>query len=551
VIVHAYEEHGTDCVRRLNGIFAFAVWDNRRQKLVVARDPYGVKPLYWWTDGRRVAVASEISALLATGLVSPALDRVALDHYLAWRFVPAPRTLFHGISKLPPASLLTADAERVLVESYREPPGATFDDVSAEELTEELACRVMEAVERQMMSEVPYGAFLSGGMDSAAIAVAMSARDGRPANTFTIGFPGHGDAVDERQYAAATARSLGTDHHATALEEGDFPLALSECIPRLEEPCGIPSAPALLQLSRFAATSVKVVLSGQGADEPLGGYQRHQAAAALGLVERLPSGLVERLPSGLGRPAHALAVALTRNERVKRAAGVMGASPGSDRLLRIFEITDGGLRIELTGRPSPEAEEERRRIATQVLADVADRDTLEQALYLDTRVFLPDGLLVYGDKMSMAYGLEHRVPFLDLELMRFVERIPARLRVRRLRRKWLYRRAMRPLLPAEVLRRRKQPFGTPYDDWLRSSLGKEVERRFAPRTELAGLLDARVVSRLVAGHRSGSADHKRILYCLLEFAEWHRSFLERPGTRPAHSNWRPSEAPGLRSALDL
>jgi asparagine synthase (glutamine-hydrolysing) len=525
VIVHAYEEHGTDCVRRLNGIFAFAVWDNRRQKLVVARDPYGVKPLYWWTDGRRLAVASEVAALLATGLVSPALDRVALDHYLAWRFVPAPRTLFRGISKLPPASLLTADVDGVLVESYREPPGATFDDISAEDLTEELARQVTDAVERQTMSEVPYGAFLSGGMDSAAIAAAMSARTGQPTNTFTIGFPGHGDAVDERQYAAATARALGTDHRATALEEGDFSLALSECIFRLEEPCGVPSAPALLQLSRFAANSVKVVLSGQGADEPLGGYQRHQAAAALGLVKRLPS--------GLGRPAHAMAVALTRNERVKRAAAVMSASPGDDRLLRIFEITDGGLRIELTGHPSLEAEEERRRIATEVLADVADRDPLEQALYLDTRVFLPDGLLVYGDKMSMAYGLEHRVPFLDLELMRFVERIPAGLRVRRLRRKWLYRRAMRPLVPAEVLRRRKHPFATPYDDWLRSSLGEEVERRFVPGTELAGLVDARVVSRLVAGHRGGIADHKRILYCLLELAEWHRSFLERSGTPAA------------------
>lgn len=518
VIVHAYETFGHDCVRRLNGIFAFALWDDRTQQLVVGRDPYGVKPVYWWSDGRRVAVASEIGALLATGLVRPALDTIALDHFLAWRFVPAPRTLFDGIFKLPAATILTAGRHGVSVESYRDPPGATFDDGSSEELAAELGVRLVDSVERQMMSEVSYGAFLSGGVDSAAIVAAMSKRGDRPPLTFTIGFPGYAHGLDERRDAAATAHALGTNHRATALDEAEFPLALTDCIQRLEEPCGIPSAPALLQLSRFAARSVKVVLSGQGADEPLGGYQRHQAAAALSLLERVPS--------ILGEPTRALADVLPRNERAKRAARLIGSRPGSDRLLRIFEITDRRLRDELIGRCSEEAEHERRRIAGDVLADVADRDALEQALYLDTRVFLPDGLLIYGDKMSMASGLEQRVPFLDLDLMRFVERIPARLRIRHFRRKWLYRRALASLIPAEVLKRRKHPFATPYDEWLRTSLGEEVERRFARGTELGALIDPSAVSRLVTRHRSGRADHKRVLYCLLELSEWHRSFLE-------------------------
>jgi asparagine synthase (glutamine-hydrolysing) len=529
VIVHAYEEHGVDCLRRLNGIFGFALWDSRCEKLIVARDPFGVKPVYWWTDGQRVAVASEVTALLATGLVSPRLDRIALDHYLAWRFVPAPRTLFDRVSKLPPASLLTAGRDGVRVQSYREPPGPTFDDASVQELSDDLAGRFVDAVERQMMSEVPYGAFLSGGVDSAAIAAAMRMQGDQPPATFTIGFPGHG-ALDESAYAASTARALGTDHHTTMMEEDDFPVALADCMPHLEEPCGIPSAPALLQLSGFAARSVKVVLSGQGADEPLGGYPRHQAAVALHLVERLPS--------SLGRPAAALAEGLTRNERANRAAALIGAPSTIDRLLRIFEIADVDLRVSLTGRPPIEADEERRSIVTDVLADVAGRNLLEQMLYLDTRVFLPDGLLVYSDKMSMAWGLEQRVPFLDLELMRFVERIPARLRIRRMRRKWLYRRAMRRLLPAEVINRRKQPFATPYSDWLRSSLGAEVQRRFTPDTELGALLDPQVVSRLVSRHRQGRADHKRILYCLLELAEWHRTFLQPADERSARVQFR-------------
>ena len=244
VVVHAYEEHGEDCVRLLNGIFAFALWDGRRRRLVAARDPFGVKPLYWWSDGRRVAIASEIGALLATGLVEPRVDRTALDHYLACRFVPAPRTLFEGIGKLPPASLLIASEGAPLVRSsYREAPGEPLD-AAEHELERELSERFLAAVERQMMSDVPYGAFLSGGIDSAAIVAGMARRMDEPPATFTIGFPGHGTVLDEREYAEASARAIGTDHHDIAMEETDFLGELERCLRRLEEPCGISSATA-------------------------------------------------------------------------------------------------------------------------------------------------------------------------------------------------------------------------------------------------------------------------------------------------------------------
>src|SRR5215218_8298799 len=243
VVVHAYEEYGVDCVRHLNGIFAFVIWDAREQRLVAARDAFGVKPLYWWTDGRRVAVASEVGALLGAGLVKPAVDPVALDHYLACRFVPAPRTLFDGIGKLPAASVLVAEPDGTpRVTSWREPPGGHVDG-GDEELAAQLAERYADAVERQMMSDVPYGAFLSGGVDSAAIVAAMKLRAHEPPKTFTIGFPGHGDVLDERRLAAATARTVGTEHHDTVMRETDFLSELARCVPRLEEPCGIPSAP--------------------------------------------------------------------------------------------------------------------------------------------------------------------------------------------------------------------------------------------------------------------------------------------------------------------
>jgi len=517
VVVHAYEEHGPDFVRRLNGIFAFVIWDDRERRLVAARDAFGVKPLYWWTDGRRVALASEIGALIDAGLVTPAVDRVALDHYLACRFVPSPRTLFEGVRKLPPASTLVVEGDgSPRVTSWREDPGDPIEGAD-EELAARLAGAFEDAVERQMMSDVPYGAFLSGGVDSAGVVAAMKDRSGTPPTTFTIGFPGHGDVLDERKLAAESARIIGTDHRDTEMRETDFLTELGRCIPRLEEPCGIPSAPALLQLSRFAAGHVKVVLAGQGADEPNGGYGRHQAAALLRPLKLVP-------PAVAG-PAGALARALPRAASARRLAHVVSGRGDAQRLLSLVEITDARVRTELVG-PGAEAEQERLVTAREVLAPVESRGLLEQALYLDTHMFLPDGILLCNDKMSMAAGLELRVPFLDLELMRFVERIPATRRVRPRRPKRLHRMAMERLLPPEVVNRKKHGFATPYDDWLRASLGQEVERRYAPGSPLAELIDPGAAARLVDEHRRGRADHKAILYCLLELSEWHAAFVE-------------------------
>jgi asparagine synthase (glutamine-hydrolysing) len=519
-ILHAYEESGPECVRQLNGIFAFVLWDEHRKRLVAARDEFGVKPLYWWSDGTRVAIASEIGAILDTGLVRAEVDRIALDHYLACRFVPAPRTLFAGINKLPAAStLIVEDNGQSRVHTWRTPPGAPHRDLSDQDVAGQLAERFANAVERQMMSDVPYGAFLSGGVDSAAVVAAMALRSSKPPTTFTIGFPGAGPVYDERQAAAESARLIGTEHHATATAETDFLTELSTAVPRLEEPCGIPSAPALGQLSRFAAERVKVVLAGQGADEPHGGYGRHQAAALLGRLRHAPA--------ALAAPAAAVARALPRAARARRAAHMLGGSGDAERLLRLVEITDAPVREALMGDQRPkDAEAERLALALNVLADVPGRDLLAQALHLDTRMFLPDGILICNDKMSMAASLELRVPFLDVELMRFVERIPARMRVRPRAGKRIHRMAMERILPPGIADRPKHGFATPYDEWLRASLGEEVERRYASSAPLAELISPAAVRTLVAEHRRGRADHKAILYCLLELSEWHRVFVE-------------------------
>src|SRR5215210_72753 len=500
VVVHAYEEHGLDFARHLNGIFALALWDERERRLVAARDHFGVKPLYWWSDGSRLALASEVGALLAAGLVQARVDPVALDHYLACRFVPAPRTLFEGVSKLPAASLLVAGEDgRPNVTSFREAPGVHLHG-SDEELADTLAQRFTDAVERQMMSDVPYGALLSGGVDSAAVVAAMSRRSASAPQTFTIGFPGAGPELDERSAAAATARTLGTRHSDTAMERTGFLEELAASVPRLEEPCGVPSAGALMQLSGFAAREVKVVLAGQGADEPHGGYGRHQAAAVLARLKLFPP--------ALAAPAMAAARVIPRAASARRVAHMLGGEGSAERLIRLVEITDHRQRGELTASDGQAADAERLQAAGRVLADVGERDLLEQALYLDTHMFLGDGILVCNDKMSMAAGLELRVPFLDLELMRFVERIPARLRCGPRAGKRLNREAMSRLLPPQIAERPKHGFATPYDSWLRESLGQEVERRYDDAEPVSELVEPAAARRLVDEHRRGRADHK-------------------------------------------
>lgn len=545
VLVHGYEEWGTDVFTRLNGIFAAALWDAAAQRLVLVRDPLGVKPLYWWSDGRRLLAASEIKALLAAGVPVGGVDHVALDHFLAWRFVPAPRTLFAGIRKLPAASLLVAVAGGPpRVSSYRRPPAAHFQDLDDQELAEELRNRLLDAVERQMMSDVPYGALLSGGVDSAAIVAAMAQRSSEPPQTFTIGFPGADPTLDERTAARRSAELLGTRHHETGFTAGEMADAVAQAIAHLEEPCGIPSAPVLLELARFARQRVKVVLAGQGADEPHGGYRRHQAAFALRALTALPW--------PLGPLARGLARQAPRSPALRRLAALAGTRPATAALGRLVEVAGPDLRRRLTGSLPTEAEVERAALVAEVAADVADRELVEQALYVDTHLWLPDHLLIANDKMTMAAGLELRVPYLDLELLRFVERIPGRRRVRPRRGKYLHRLAVSGLLPEELVARPKHGFATPYERWLRAELGAEVERRYRPGTAVAELVDGEAVAELVRAHRSGRANYAQTLYCLLELAAWVDCFEHgRPPLAGAAAQAAEAEVAGPASEPEV
>ncbi len=517
VIAHLYEELGDRFVERLDGIFAIGLWDAAARRLVLARDRLGVKPLYLHrAPGGGLRFASELKALLCDPRVPRRLDLTALDQHLTFRFTPAPRTLLAGVEKLEPATVLVAADGRVTRRRYWDTADAPRREVDFDAAADGLRERIEVAVRRQMMSDRPIGAMLSGGIDSAAV-VAMMARASTQVKTFTVGFEGGGDA-DETRLARATAARFGTDHADLILPAGEFARELDGVVQMLEEPVATSSAIGFRAVSRLAAPTVPVLLSGQGADELLAGYWRHVgerlAARAAGAVRALH----------LGGPLTGLAER-TASPRLERGLRAAGEPDELSRFMSIYAVfTDAQkdrlyrpeLRDGLAEKPSDCVERHRLR--------VSDRDPLGQMLHVDTRLWLPDDLLLVADKMSMAESVETRVPFLDRELVEYVESLPTAHKLRFGQRKAVLKRAMRGVLPASVIHRRERGFATPAGRWLRDD--PEVRRILldAPRIG-RDHFDLGYVERLVENHRRGTADHTRQLFCLISLELWARRFL--------------------------
>ncbi|MFN2628821.1 MAG: asparagine synthase (glutamine-hydrolyzing) [Gaiellaceae bacterium] len=523
VIAHLYEELGERCVERLDGIFALALWDTAARRLVLARDRFGVKPLYFHRGAGGIRFASELKALLRDPHVPRRLDLRALDEHLTFRFTPAPRTLLGDVEKLEPATVLVACDGLVTRRRYEEatalPPREIGFDAAAEELRE----RFGVAVRRQMMSDRPIGAMLSGGIDSAAV-VAMMARSSSQVKTFTVGFEGGGD-TDETGLARETARLFGTDHADLVLPASDFARELEEIVELLEEPVATSSAIGFRAVSRLAGTSVPVLLSGQGADELLAGYWRYVgewlASYALGGIAAL------RLEGPLTVMAER-----TTSARLERGLRAVRHPDTLERFMNIYAVfteeqKDQLYRPDLRGylkqaghRPSDCVERHRQR--------ALERDPLGQMLYVDTRLWLPDDLLLVGDKMSMAESVEMRVPFLDRELVEYVESLPTRHKLRLGQRKAVFKRAMRGVLPANIIHRKERGFATPAGRWLMSDLRDEARRVLLDSPVIGSdLFELDYVERLIEEHRTGLDDHTRKLFCLISLELWARCFLGR------------------------
>jgi len=520
VIPHLYEEHGIGFAERLNGIFAIALWDARTQTLHLFRDRFGVKPLYYAPGEQRLAFSSELRALLDAGEAGRDLDEVAVDHFLTFRFVPSPRTLLAGVRKLRPGTVLSSGPDVVRETAYAEAV-TPVRRRRRRDLVEEYRHAFERAVRRQMMSDVPIGVMLSGGVDSGAVAAVMARHSSR-VRAYTVGFEGGGERTDEIAAAAATAARVGAEHESVVISEREYLDALPGSLETLEEPVGATSALAVRYVAALMRPEVPVALSGQGADEPLGGYGRHRGARLAGLLRRAPGAraLAARAPRPARRPALGRGLdALAAPDDLGLLLGALQVLTPQDKARLYAPETAARLR----GAEPAGAAIERLRVR------VADRDPLGQLLYVDTRLGLPDELLLLADKMSMAESVELRVPMLDNDLMALAESVPAAMHLRRGRGKALHKEALEGLVPAEVVHRPKLGWETPVDRWLRAELRPLAEEVLLGEGELCReLFCAPELRRRLDEHAAGRADHTRELFCLLSLGLWHRAFVAAP-----------------------
>ena len=545
VVLRLYERDGADCLRRLNGMFAFAIWDNRRQCIFLARDHFGIKPLYYCQQGGRLAFASEAKALLDLPGMDRQIDFTALHQYLTFLWVPDPLTMFKGVFKLPAAHFAVFQDGKLTVTQFWDltfPKAGTQRSSNEAELANELRERFSRVVEAQMLSDVPVGAFLSAGLDSSSIVAAMARASQRPVRTYTIGFPERyrrGElTLDDVTVARRTAQHFGCEHTEILVEPNVVDL-LPKLVWHMDEPVADPALIAAYLVSREARKTVTVLLSGVGGDELFAGYRKYRAHYLAAYYRRLPAlvrkGLIEPMIGALP------AFRGTRFKGYVRLAKKMVRSGSLGPKERF--LTDS---VYLSDRQKEELYTDRvvRSVNGQQawgrhLAHfdrVSDADFLDQMLYVDLKTFMVSLNLTYNDRMSMASSVEVRVPFLDWELAEWVAaNVPPGLKLRGSTTKHILRQAMGPSLPAEVLTQRKAGFGAPVDHWLAHDLSEMIGDLLGDdQVRRRGLFKPAAVQQLVQEQRSGRADWSLQLWQLLTLELWMRTFLDSsPAVVPA------------------
>ncbi len=520
-IVHLYEELGPRFVERLRGMFAIALWDRSRRRLVLARDRMGVKPLYVAELPDGLAFASEVKSLIAAGLVEPALDPIGAEQFMAWGFVPGPATLFAGVHKLPPATTLVFEDGRIVDQhQYWDPwSGGATAGGSLRENRDRLLELLRESVSAEMVSDVPLGVMLSGGLDSSLLAALMTESGEGRIKTFSIGFAEDADA-NELGEARQVATRLGTEHHELETSALDHPDLLDRTLEHVEEPIADLSGVGFMLLSRLARESVTVALSGQGADELLGGYRKHQIAWAAGIAARTPGARGLLAAAGRTRPPESTAA---------RGLAALSTADPAERMLAMSRVVQASER-EITFTPEflqAGAEEE---IAAVVRRALPEREMtpLAETLQLDSRLALVDNMLLYFDKASMAASLEVRVPFLDQDVVSFCSSLPDSHRVRLGNRKALLKLAARGLVDDAIIDRPKRGFfHSALGTWLevqREDLLSETLRD--ERTRERGLFRSDELDRLLAGAGGEGKKASQRLFCLFLLERWLRQWVD-------------------------
>lgn len=524
VLLHLYDAFGDDFVHRLDGMFDFALWDARRARLLIGRDPLGVKPLYVHRSAKMLAFATEAKALLALPGVPSELDRDAVADYLHLGYVAAPHSMFAGIRKLPPATLLAVENGEVREWRYWRLPSRVERGVGEAEWVARIRAGLDAAVERQMVSDVPIGAFLSGGVDSSAVVAFMAKHSAQPIRTYAIGFEG-GEAerlYNELPYARRVAARFGTEHHEIVVKP-DVVGLLPKLLWHLDEPVADSAFITTYLVSEFARRDVKVILSGVGGDELFGGYRRYLGGHYVKKLQRLPRwsrDLMSRTASLLPSDRHSKLLNTMRLARGFLASAELSAD---ERYRHYLQVLDRDVVAELmNGRAAD------RDALAAAFAAAGDDDPLNRMFAVDAETQLPDDLLLLTDKMSMAVSLECRVPLLDRALVELAAAIPESQKVRDGRLKHLMKEALADVLPADILDRKKRGFGTPMGAWLKRELAPVLRRLLA--TDVVrdrGLFDPKVVARLVADHDANRIDGTDALLAMMNLEIWSRMYLDR------------------------
>jgi asparagine synthase (glutamine-hydrolysing) len=525
VIVHLYEEVGEACVDQLRGMFAFAVWDMGRRKLFIARDRLGIKPLYYTQMGDRLIFGSEIKSILQHPDVEARLDLEGLNNFLSLKYVPAPRTMFEGIQSLQPGHTLTWHANTVAIKPYWDLSFANSQNghLSEEAYAEQLEALIRESVKLRLRSDVPFGAFLSGGVDSSTVVAIMSQFLDEPVKTFSVGFHDDTHVADELPFARLVAKQYQTDHHEIYVGPQDFIDLMDKVAWHLDQPIADQATVATYMVSKLASSHVKMVLTGEGGDELFAGYARYAGERFSPYFRHIPASvkslalaMSDRLP-GLHRPKIAL-YALCQPDETTRFTNWFPLF-NYDRKMALLS---DDLRSELYQASSDY-------VFAEYLARTDASDALNRMLYVDTKLWLPDYLLLRGDKLTMATSLEGRVPLLDHKVVEFAASLPPHLKLNGLARKYLLKKVSRKLLPPEIIDRKKEGFPIPIYQWLRTEANSLLRDYLSPETvQRRGLFNQDYVTKLLDEYQAGVGDHGHLLWGLLSVELWHRNFIDTP-----------------------
>jgi asparagine synthase (glutamine-hydrolysing) len=525
VIVHLYEEYGRDCLEKLRGMFGFAIWDSKKRSLFLARDRVGIKPLYYYLGKNFLSFASEMKAILVDPAVHREIDPAMIDRFLSYFYVPGPSTLLRNFCKLEPGHWLFVQDGKIQIQSYWDIDfHPTEDHLSSEALEQKVVDLLDETVQLHMISDVPVGFLLSGGVDSTAMLSLASKKTDKPISSYTIGFE-HPGVVDERPFARMAAKRFGSKHYEISITAREFASFLPEYVWYMEEPVCEPASVALYYVSKLASQHVKVLISGEGGDEAFAGYHNYMYLSWVEVLKKVFGPFRSIVSTGMSLVGN-----MSDSRVLKKYAPLMNADIEEHYLSRTstpfhyFNRTPSAVYTEQMLQRVDKSE------STEITRNLVDRRAsdgpLEKMLYLDTKTYLPDDLLIKADRMTMANSVELRVPFLDHKFLEFAARVPGKQKVRGFQMKYLLKKALANYVPEEIVRRRKEGFPNPSASWLAHELKDMVADILLDSKSLArGYFRRPAVEELI-NRNSKSVRYSAEVFSLVVLELWHLTFLD-------------------------